>query len=282
MLFTELEWNLRQDEWQGISSDEGFRKLNERWAKGQEVDQRMAERLQANPADPAASAYWDRWFAQFEIFILKAARAAEEGGAGVLSLGKQLNGAMYKGNEARWRALIGKVRQVYRGKITQVVFYSGYTTTLENMPWADGLDFVTVYYYNNFSEKERPSLDELEAKMKEFNRTQFAPFYARYKKPIVMLNAFQSRDHAAKQEWFEPYLSQAATTSIGRDYIGQADLYEAFFRSTLNEPWLGGVVTWGYWLEADYNPKYSFDKSSTVRNKPAALVVQRWFSPVQS
>jgi len=170
---------------------------------------------------------------------------------------------------------------VYHGKITQVIFNSGYTTTLENIPWADALDFVTVLYYNNFSEKDRPTLDELQAKMKEFNRTQFAPFYNKYKKPIVMLLAFQSRDHTAKQEWFEPYLSHEATANIGRDYIGQADLYEAFFRSTLNEPWLGGVMTWGYWLEADYDPRYSFDKSSTVRSKPAALVVQRWFSLVE-
>jgi hypothetical protein len=67
-----------------------------------------------------------------------------------------------------------------------------------------------------------------------------------------------------------------------QDLIAQADLHEGFFRSTVDEPWCGGVFSWGFWIEPDFNPKYSFDKSASVRSKPAELVLSRWFATVKS
>jgi hypothetical protein len=42
------------------------------------------------------------------------------------------------------------------------------------------------------------------------------------------------------------------------------------------------VFSWGFWIEPDFNPKYSFDKSASVRSKPAELVLSRWFATVKS
>ena len=144
-------------------------------------------------------------------------------------------------------------------------------------PWADDLDVITIYYYNRFSDAERPALTELESAMDGFNRKQFDPLYAKYKKPLVFLLPFQSRDHAAAQQWFEPMANEP---SVRQDLIAQADLYEAFFTSTADEPWYGGAITWGYWIEPGFSAKYSFEKSSSVRGKTAALVVQRWFAGI--
>lgn len=278
-LLTELEWNLLPGEREGLGWDEFFTKLNEKWDKGGAYDEEMGRRLTENPDDPEVQAYWDRWFEQFTPFMLQSAEIAEKNHIEMLSLGKQLDGAMNKNNEKRWRELIRNVREVYNGKLTQTVYCEEYTTFsgAKDIPWADELDYITIYYYNTFSNEENPSVDELAASMESFNRKQFDPLYAKYKKPLIFILPFQSRDHAARQDWFEPLASSPA---VGQDLMGQADLYEAFGRSTLDEPWLAGVYTWGYWIEPGFDPKYSFIKSSSVRNKPASLVVRKWFAMV--
>ncbi|NMB79498.1 MAG: hypothetical protein GYA23_10455 [Methanomicrobiales archaeon] len=278
-LLTELEWNLLPGEREGLGWDEFFKKLNEKWDKGGAYDDEMGRRLSEHPEDPEVQAYWDRWFEEFTPFMLTSADIAEKNNIEMLSLGKQLQGAMNKNNEKRWRELIKKVRAVYHGKITQTV-YCHESTSFEggsDMPWFDELDYITIYYYNTFSEKENPAMDELVASMESFNRKQFDPLYAKYKKPLIFILPFQSRDHAAEQDWFEPL---ASSPTVGQDLMGQADLYEAFGRSTFDEPWLAGVYTWGYWIEPGFNPKYSFEKSSSVRNKPASLVIRKWFALV--
>lgn len=280
-LLTELEWNLLPGERENLGWDEFFAKLNEKWDKGGKFDTEMGRRLTEHPEDPEVQAYWDRWFDEFTPFMLTSAEIAEKNNIEMLSLGKQLNGAMNKNNEQRWRSLIKKVRSVYHGKITQTV-YCHESTSFDgglDMPWFDELDYITIYYYNTFSDKEHPSVDELAASMESFNRKQFDPFYAKYKKPLIFIVPFQSRDHAARQDWFEPL---ASSPSVGQDLTGQADLYEALGQSTMDEPWLAGVYTWGYWIEPGFNPKYSFEKSSSVREKPASLVIRRWFATVNS
>ena len=276
-LYTELEWTVMPGEFPSNDNDAYMKYQENKWTQGQKTVQEMADRLSKNPADPEANAYWDRWFVQFGSFIQKSAQIAEKYNIEMLALGKQIDGAMIPANEQRWRKLITNVRTVYHGKLTQVLFTNERSDHASQVPWVDDLDVITIYYYNRFSDQERPSLTDLESAMDVFNRKQFDPLYAKYKKPLVFLLPFQSRDNAARQVWFEP---MATAPSVRQDLPAQADLYEAFFKSTGDELWLGGVYTWGYWIEPGFDPKYSFEKSSSVRGKPASLVVRKWFAEV--
>ena len=276
-LYTELEWTVMPGEFPSNDNDAYMKYQENKWTQGQKTVQEMADRLSKNPADPEANAYWDRWFVQFGSFMQKSAQIAEKHNIEMLALGKQIDGAMIPANEQRWRKLITNVRTVYHGKLTQVLFTSEGSDHASQVPWADDLDVITIYYYNRFSDQERPSLTDLKSAMDGFNRKQFDPLYAKYKKPIIFLLPFQSRDNAARQAWFEP---MATAPSVRQDLSAQVDLYEAFFKSTGDEPWLGGVYTWGYWIEPGFNPKYSFEKSSSVRGKPASLVIRKWFAEV--
>jgi hypothetical protein len=279
-LMTELEWVALPEKRAEFGND--YAALMEwqgkYWSEGQKYTQDMGNRFSQNPNDPEAKAYWDSWFAQFEEFMMYSAEQSEKNGIGVLTLGKQVDGAMIPQNEARWRALIAKVRGVYHGKLTQVIWNDENGYQLSSIPWANDLDFITIFYYNTVSDKERPSVEELKAKMDEFNRNQFEPLYERYGKPIVFVTPFQSRTFSAQQDWFEP---MAKAPNVGLDYTAQADLYEAFFESVIDEPWCAGVMTWGYWIEGNYdNPEYDNEKSSTVREKMASLVVRKWLAQV--
>ncbi len=278
-LYTELEWTVMPGEYPTNDNDAYMKYQSDKWTEGQKTVEEMSDRLAKNPSDPVANAYWDRWFVQFGAFMQKSAQIAEKHNIEMLALGKQIDGAMIPANEHRWRALISNVRKVYHGKLTQVLYTNEWSDHVSQIPWADDLDVITIYYYNRFSDQERPSLSDIESAMNAFNQKQFDPLYATYKKPLVFLLPFQSRDHAAGQEWFEP---MATAPAVRQDLLAQADLYEAFFQSTHDEPWLGGVYTWGYWIEPGFNPKYSFEKSSSVRNKPASLVVRKWFAEINT
>lgn len=280
LLLTELEWSVLPEELDQVGNtvDSWMEFQNEKWDKGQAFDREMGERLDQNPDDPEVQAYWDSWFEQFGAFMLHTARVAEANHVEAITLGKQLGGAMSVHNEARWRKLIQDVRAVYHGQITQALWNGEFGPYLD-VPWLDDLDFITIFYYNRLSDEEQPSLETLQAAFEQYNRQQFDPLYQRTGKPLVMLLPFQSRDHAAQQQWFEPMASSAG---VGQDLLAQADLYEAFFQSTLDEPWLGGVLSWGYWITPDFPAEYSFEKSSSVRGKPASLVMRKWFAQVEA
>jgi hypothetical protein len=279
LLITELEWIVMPEERElaGETIDEWMEYNGKKWSEGQAYATEMGEKLDQNPDDPEVQAYWDRWFDQFTPFMLHAAKLAEENDIEALALGKQLAGAMSPNNAQRWSSLIQKVRQVYSGQITQVLFTNQYSDWTK-LPWLSDLDFITIYYYNNISEKEQPTQTELIASFENFNRVQFDPLFELTNKPIVFLNVFQSRDHAAKQEWFEPMAS--CPENVSQDWIAQADLYEAFFNATIDEEWFNGMLTWGYWVTPHFQSEYCFESSSSVRSKPANLVVRSWFDRI--
>ena len=276
LLLTELEWIVMPEEREqaGDTIDEWMAYNSRKWAEGQAYVTEMGDKLQQNPDDPEVQVYWDRWFEQFGAFMQHAGQVAETNDVEALALGKQVAGAMVPENNARWQKLIADVRQVYHGQLTQALFTNQYSDWTQ-MPWLGDLDFLTIYYYSGISDADNPSLEELTASFENFNRTQFDALYEQFGKPLVFLNPFQSRDHAARQAWFEPMASCPA--DVSQDWMAQADMYEAFFSAVADEPWFGGMLTWGYWITPTFPPEYCFQDSSTVRSKPAELVIQRWF-----
>ena len=282
LLLTELEYIITPEERKqagaDASIDEWMAYDMKKWTEGQALLTEMSDKLQQNPDDPEVQAYWDRWFEQFGAFMQHAAQVAEANDVEALALGKQLVGAMVPENTARWQKLIADVRQVYHGQLTQALFTNQYSDWTQ-MPWLGDLDFLTIYYYSNLSDADHPTLNELTASFEDDNRTQFYALYEKFGKPLVFLNPFQSRDHAAQQAWFEPMASCPA--DVSQDWMAQADMYEAFLTASADEPWFGGMLTWGYWITPTFPAEYCFQDSSTVRGKPAELVIQRWFDLMQ-
>lgn len=278
MLTTVLEWVVTPQEKEGLSSEEYFDLQNgEKWANGQEWERKMGEKLSKNPNDPEVIQYWDTWFAEYEKFALYAAEISQKNGTGFIVLGNQFWGAINHQNEQRWRNLIADVRNVYDGKIIQGIWNNEYGTYLQEITWGDALDYIMVGYYNSFVDAKDASIEELETAMEKYNTEQFDQLYARTGTPIIILTPFMSKDYGSKNQWSEPL--QANSDEVA-NFDLQARMYEAFFNVTIDEPWFAGVVSSGYWIEDDFDPQYSFDKSGSIRNKPASLVVEKWFSQI--
>lgn len=204
------------------------------------------------------------------------ARVAQWYVADMLVIGKQRYYAIRKGNEERWKKLIERVREVYKGPIGYAATTIETYSAINEFP-CEVLDYVIIYLYNKISEKENPSIEELKSAFEKFNRDQFEEISRKCGKKVIFLIPFQSRDFGAKQVWFEP---AAPAPHVKQDFLIQAKMYEAFFQSVADEDWVKGVWAWGYWWRDDFDTKYlkgdsSFHKSSSVRNKPAMMIIKK-------
>jgi len=263
-LMMELNWDVMAGPWVSWEESQRF------WTESQEFLHQKAMDIESN------TAYWDAWFASYTEFALNQAAVAEESGADMLVIGKQINGAVNVGNMDRWKQLIAEVRKVYSGPIS----YASYTfqdySQAEEFPYED-MDVIILYLYNQIHEEDQPDITALVSAFEQYHDNQFEPLSKRFNKPILFLTPFQSRDFGAKQEWFEP---AAPAPEVGEDLLIQAKLYEALFQSIQDEDWVAGVWTWGYWWRDEFYQHQpddsSFIKSSSVRNKPAMWIIKKW------
>jgi len=60
--------------------------------------------------------------------------------------------------------------------------------------------------------------------------------------------------------------------TVSLDIQGQSDLYEAMLNAINTLPWVGGIVSRGY-----FPPVLLQDKSASVHGKPAANLLWYWF-----
>lgn len=269
-LMIELNWDIMRGEWKGWEEQQKF------WDESAGFLDQMGNQL-VNPT-AETNQFWDQWFEAYTECVLWHARIAEEDGADLLVIGKQLNGAVRQGNEERWDKLIEETRKVYHGPISYAAYTNNDYSQLEDAPFLADLDVLILYLYNELSGEADPSIPALKDSFEAVFSKQAEKYAAESGKKVILLTPFQSRDHGAKQVWFEP---AAEAPEVTRDLLIQAKLYEAMFQALEDEPWVDSVWTWGYWwLENNFDrsssEKAAFDKSSSVRNKPAAEVILKW------
>lgn len=269
-LMSELNFDIAKGDFTTWEENQKF------WQDSQALLDKMGSGLD-NPT-PEQTEYWDKWFVEYTNFILSNAKAAQKHGADMLVIGKQIDGAVKMGNTQRWKKLIKEVRSVYQGPIA----YAGYThndyTQFQECGFISDLDYIIIYMYNSVAEDENPSIAKLKDSFERIIDKQADYYYKKTGKKVILLTPFQSRDYGAKQEWFEP---SAPAPGVKKDLLIQAKMYEALFQALSDEKSVEMVWTWGYWwLEDNFNrdegSPASFEKSSTVRNKPAAEVIKKW------
>ena len=94
---------------------------------------------------------WDRFFGDYETWIVQMARVAEAHGAGIFCIGLEFTYAQKF--DARWRKIIAAVRQVYHGKLT----YGGNWDSFQEVTFWDALDYIGVLAYFPLTKSVNPS-----------------------------------------------------------------------------------------------------------------------------
>ena len=100
---------------------------------------------------------WDRFFGDYETWIVQMAQLAEAHGAGTFCVGLEFTYAQKF--DARWRKIIAAVRQVYHGKVT----YGGNWDSFQEVTFWDALDYIGALAYFPLTKNANPSQAEIAA-----------------------------------------------------------------------------------------------------------------------
>lgn len=179
--------------------------------------------------------FWRRWFISYSRFLLHYAKLAAAMGVEQLSLSCEL--VNVSPQEAEWRQLIKRVRQAYRGTLTDAANWGYLNATggeVFNKTWWDAVDVIGVDAY-------WPIRGEtLEAKVEAW-------------RPIV------ARLGALSRQWRKPVLfteigycarnctgANMGPTPTRADLEWQAESYQAAFAALSKNSWWRGLYWWAW------------------------------------
>lgn len=212
------------------------------------------------PAEP------ERWWAAYRHFVRHYARLGATEGVGLYAVGSEL--VSMERHVDRWRALIGEVRSVFRGRLT----YSANWDHFEPVQFWDALDVAGLNGYHTLVEAARPGApppptDEAALLDGWQSFVQRVRHWSRVtgKRFILTEIGYPSTPFAAARPWDHE--------TVGRpDPQMQLRCYRAMFRAWHAEPLLAGLYIWNWFGMG--GPE---DTGYTPRGKPAMHVIDWWY-----
>jgi hypothetical protein len=203
---------------------------------------------------------WERWFADYESFLVHFATLARDANADALSIGNELKVASQ--HEARWRALIARVRAIYSGPIT----YGANFDEVLAVPFWDALDWIGVSAYFPLSPSAHPAREELVEAWQPI-AAQLEALVAKHRKPVLFTEiGYRSANGAAWRQWEIP-------RDAPLNLEAQRTAYEAFFETIWPRPWLLGAYPWKWFSYPGHTTLESNDYE--FEGKPAMEVIRR-------
>lgn len=169
------------------------------------------------PGEPS----WTEWFASYSAFILHAANIAEAERCEMLCIGCEMVRA--DGQEAHWRELIAKVREVYSGPIT----YNCDKYQEDRVTWWDAVDVISSSGYYPIDAWEA-QLDRIESVVEASGK----PFF-------FMEAGCPSREGS-------PALPNDWNLVGAPSGAAQLDYYRAMFDAVRARPWVRGLMMWDW------------------------------------
>jgi len=187
--------------------------------------------------DFASADEWDRFFADYERWIVEMAQIAEAHGATIFCVGLEYTHAQK--HEQRWRRIIAAVRNVYRGKITYGANWSDY----EQVKFWDAVDYIGVLAYFPLTKANNPSAEQIAAGW-EKRCAELGRFSARQggKQLLFVEVGYNENTKAAAEPWsFETGGENASAI--------QERCIDAALALTGKHPWLAGMFFWKWFPE---------------------------------
>jgi hypothetical protein len=215
---------------------------------------------------PRDFSWWLVWFEQYQSFVLNYASLAETTHAPLLILGGDWvtpalpTGQLPDGSpsgvpadaEQRWRDLLSKVRERFTGQI----FWSISAQEMGSPPqFLDAIDKIYLTYTD-----AGPDADPADVSM---NSTDFVNRLDSVVRPIQLLYA-------------KP-LILAVSIPSGSDWQAQAETYRTLISVAAERDWIEGLISLSFYPVLD-----DTDGSASVYGKPAAQLLEAWFSQVSA
>ena len=203
---------------------------------------------------------WREWLASYERFILHYAALARDAKIDALCIGnEQKHATKY---EKEWRAIIAKVRAVYRGPLT----YGANFDEVERVAFWDALDWIGVSGYFPLVDAPSPSRAELVRAWQPILQ-RLEALSAKFGKEVLFTEiGYRSADGAAWRQWELP---RQAPLNLEV----QRAAYAAFFETVWPRPFVAGAYPWKWFSSVNHSGPRSNDYE--IENKPAADVFKR-------
>ena len=246
-------------------------------------------------AAPRDTNWWNTWFDHYRAFADNYADLATQSGAQMLILGGGTwispalpDGTLADGTssgvpsdaEARWLAVIAEVRQHFNGKVLWAYPYTpGKLNT--SLSFFQDVDGIYLIWTAPLATQSGASKTDLLTQAGKLLDNEVSPLPSLLNKPIIIALAYPSAGGVETNcisdgkggclNWLDlnqPNNPASATVDLQSQY----DLYEAMFNAINTRPWVGGIVSRGF-----YPPAALQDKSASVHGKPAANLLWYWF-----
>lgn len=249
------------------------------------------------------TAFWTAWFDAYKNIAVEYAAIARDLEIEYLSLGLNA-GYMSTLPVGYWRPLVEAVRGTgYKGKLLyqampnmdhswgeQFGFNESCCGDLsiresKRLEFISLFDYIVLDIYNIVKGRSSPpeaSRDE----MKDSVRWLFDQVKT-YPVPVmIMVGTPSVHGGATIGDYIEPCLiCNSIAPTKQRDDMQQSDVYQAIAEVINATPTgngnVAGLLTWGYWFTDDYlkwgSLAMAYDKSASVRGKPAEAVLKWWF-----
>jgi hypothetical protein len=239
------------------------------------------------------SGWWQNWFEHYRAFAVHHADLASHTGSQALILGGDWlgpalpDGTLADGSDSgvpadaalRWQAILAEVRQHFDGKVWWALPY-GPGTTQNSLGFLSAADGIYILWDAALALEEGASKADLLNQAGQLLDAEVAPLAALVDKPVMLGLAYPSAqgvktgcfgDGPQCLDW--DALNQPNNPAgVALDLDAQTDVYEAMLNAVNSRPYVGGVISRGF-----YPPTLLQDKSASVHGKPAADLLWYWF-----
>ena len=138
---------------------------------------------------------WQKFFIEYEEWIITIASISENSGAPLFCIGTELMNSLRFENE--WRKIISEIRKVYSGKITYAANWDKY----DQVTFWDELDYIGIQAYFPLSENHNPSQQEIVSGWDSVYN-QIIPFAENLNKQIIFTEiGYDISEKAAVEPW---------------------------------------------------------------------------------
>lgn len=208
---------------------------------------------------------WESLEQSYENFIMSFAVIARDNDIAVFCIGTELE-QFVKHRPVFWKALIQKVRGIFKGKITYAANWDEYP----RVPFWEDVDYIGIDAYFPLSEEKTPSVGQLKAGWERY-KNQIAALSETVNKPVLFTEyGYRSMDYAAKKPWLAD--SQDENVNL----IAQVNATRAILEEFWGEEWFAGGFVWK-WFISHRQAGGKRDNRFTPQNKPAQLVIRDFY-----
>ena len=224
-------------------------------------------------------AAWDRWWGNFQNFLIHYAEIAKETDVEMFCLGCEMNST--EEFVDKWRTLIKEIRAIYSGPLTYDINHG---REME-LTWWDAVDIIGVSGYYQVpppegvtieeAVKETTSQAEIAAELAKVKQ-HLAEVSKKWHKPIIMIETGVTNVRGcARYPWSHPN----AYPDSPLDEAEQANYYRAFFETFADDaPWFMGYAWWDWPARLYSKEEAAENRGFCIYGKQAEDVLREWYA----